>query len=48
MSILVISCPTRVVVAEGNVIVPVFKIVDITGNIKVLFVIVCIVAAPTI
>jgi hypothetical protein len=48
VSVLVVSCPTRVVVAERNVIVPVFEIVDITGAVKVLFVSVCAVAAPTI
>jgi hypothetical protein len=48
VSVLVVPCPTRVVVAESKVIVPVFEIVDITSTIKVLFVSICTVAAPTI
>ena len=38
VSVSVVSLPTNVVVAVGNVTVPVFKIDDITGVVNVLFV----------
>jgi hypothetical protein len=38
VSVSVVSLPTNVVVAVGNVTVPVFEIDDITGVVNVLFV----------
>ena len=47
VNVSVVSLPTNVVVAVGSVIVPVFVIVDITGDVSVLFVKVSVVSLPT-
>lgn len=47
MIVSVVSLPTNVVVAVGNVIVPVLDIVEMIGLVKVLLVRVSVVALPT-
>jgi hypothetical protein len=45
---LAVSCPTRVVVSAGRVIVPTFETLDITGDVRVLLVSVCTAVEVTI